>query len=129
MPSTTHTSWIERAGLSSAKLPTRWGTEGSSILTMSKRRPPDSAYTCPAWMKVLWTPPVSWSSYSASFRTPVPGSDTSRMTSPFRRLEAPSREITAVAPSSEIFTSLTVRASTCTTSTISRFSGSVTSQM
>ena len=24
MPSTTHTSWIERAGLSSAKLPTRW---------------------------------------------------------------------------------------------------------
>ena len=84
---------------------------------------------CPSWMKVLWTPPVSWSSYSASLVTPVDGSETSRITRPFRRFEAPSREITAVAPSSLIFTSFTVRASTCTTSTISRLSGSVTSQM
>ena len=43
----------------------------------------------PGFHAVLWTPPVSWSSCSAIFRTPTLGLDTSRMTSPFRRLEVP----------------------------------------
>ena len=50
------------------------------------------------------------------------------MTSPLRRLEAPSRESTAVLPSSETLTSFTERASTRTTSTRSMLAGSVTSQ-
>ena len=35
MPSTTTTSWTERAGLSSAKLPTRRGDERSAMSMMS----------------------------------------------------------------------------------------------
>ena len=53
---------------------------------------------------------------------------TSRITSPFFRLEAPSRLITQNLPSSETFTSFTVRASTRTVSISAIAEGSVTSQ-
>ena len=48
---------------------------------------------------------------------------------PFRRFEAPSRLMTAMSPSSDTLTSLTVRASTLTACNRSMFAGSVTSQM
>ena len=50
------------------------------------------------------------------------------MTNPFFRLEAPSREITPIRPSSETLTSFTLRASTFTVSIIFIFDGSDTSQ-
>ena len=53
---------------------------------------------------------------------------TSNMIIPFLRLEAPSRVITAILPSLDTFTSLTVRASTFTVSMVCILRGSVTSQ-
>ena len=50
------------------------------------------------------------------------------MTNPFLRVDAPSRLITPILPFSEIFTSLTVRASTVTVSMIFKLERSVTSQ-
>ena len=55
------------------------------------------------------------------------GSLQSTITIPFRRLDAPSREITQTLPSSETFTSLVVRASTMSESVRTGFAGSVTS--
>ena len=50
------------------------------------------------------------------------------MTNPFLRFEAPSLDITPTLPSSEIFTSFTVRASTFIVSIISILAGSLISQ-
>ena len=82
---------------------------------------------CPSWKNTLWTPPVSSSSKReriSGFR----GSETSRITNPLRRFEAPSRVMTAILPSSDTFTSFTVRASTCTSEIRCMFAGSVTSK-
>ena len=56
------------------------------------------------------------------------GSETSKITNPFFRFDAPSLEITPTLPSSEIFTSFTVRASTLMVSIIVILVGSLISQ-
>ena len=78
-------------------------------------------------MNALCTPPVSPSLNSDNILTSY-GLLTSRITTPFFRVDAPSRVKTPIRPSADTFTSFTVRASTVTVSMMTRFDGSVTSQ-
>ena len=127
IPFSTHTSWILCPGVSNSYELTLNGFAGSLIFIISYLVPALKAYTWSWYINTLWTPPVKSSSYILVIVT-LYGSVTSRITNPFLRLDAPSLEIIPTRPSSLIFTSFTVRASTFIVSIIVIFDGSVISQ-
>ena len=106
--------------------PVYCGLRKSDMSMMTNFCPPLMAKSWVGVANMLCTPPASSCTKFAA-TVGCAGVERSRMTTPFTRFEAPSRESAAQRPSGETVTSLMVRASTWTESVLNRLEGSVMS--